>query len=155
VMLGEALEGLRQTEEARNACENALTIERNYLPTYICLTEISFRHQEWDAVLNLTESVLRLNPAGDGYVYFFQATAYYRMQRFAEAEKSAVEAAGLATEHSSAAIYLLLAQIYEAEGHSDTAAAQIRHFLKLSADREGARLAKQYLATLEGQQATK
>ena len=155
VMLGEALEGLQQTEEARNACESALSIERTYLPPYICLTEISVRRQEWDAVLNLTESVLRLSPAGDGYVYFSRATAYYRTERFAEAEKSALAAAGIATEHSSAPIYFLLAQIYEAEGHSEAAAAQVRHFLKLSTDRQESSVAKQYLATLEGQQATK
>jgi tetratricopeptide (TPR) repeat protein len=118
------------------------------------LTEISARKEHWDSVLDMTEFVLKLNPAGGGYVYFYRALAYYRTQRFAEAEKSALGGASIDGEQGEAPIYFLLAQVYEAEGKSDVAAVQIRHFLKLSPDRERSTEAKQYLAKLEGQQAT-
>ena len=51
-------------------------------------------------------------------------------------------------------ISYLLAQIYEAEGKSAIAAAQMRQFLKLNLDRKMSAEAKQYLAKLEEQQAT-
>ena len=154
VMLGQILEGLQQIDEARNACEHALSTDPTYLPPYLCLTQISVSKEQWDSVLNLTESALKLNPADVGYVYFFRAVAYYRTQRLAEAEKNALEAAGVDGDHGGAPIYFLLAQIYEAEGKSDLAAAQIRHFLKLSPDRKTSTEARQYLAELQRQQAT-
>jgi tetratricopeptide (TPR) repeat protein len=154
VMLGLVLEGLQRTDEALNACEHALSADPTYVPPYLCLTEISLGREQWDSVLNLTESALRLNPAAAGYAYFFRATAYYRTQRLAEAEKCALDAIGTEWEQGAAPIYLLLAQIYEAEGKSDAAVAQLRHSLKLSPDRKTSTQAKQYLAKLEGQRAT-
>jgi tetratricopeptide (TPR) repeat protein len=154
VMLGQVLEGLQRTEEARDACEHALDTDPTYLPPYLCLTEIYASNEQWDSVLNLTEFVLTLNPAGAGYVYFFRALAYYRTQRFAEAEKSALDAASMDGGQGEAPIYFLLAKIYEVEGKSAVAAAQMRRFLKLSPDRKTSTEAKRYLAKLEGQQAT-
>jgi hypothetical protein len=82
-------------------------------------------------------------------------TADYRIHKLAEAEKSALEVAENDRDSNEVPVYLLLAQIFEAEGNSDAAAAQIRHFLKLSTDRQESRLAKQYLAELENQQVAK
>jgi len=155
VMLGKVLEGLQQTQEARDACSHALSTDPTYLPPYLCLAEISVRDQQWDEVLNLTDHAVGLNRAGDAYAYFFRATAYYHMHRIAEAEKSALEAAGIGREQNEPPVSFLLAQIYEAEGNSDVAAAQIRQFLKLSTDRRESIVAKEYLAKLEAQQATK
>jgi tetratricopeptide (TPR) repeat protein len=155
VMLGQVLEQQQQTDEGRNACSHALSTDPTYLPPYLCLAEISVRDQQWDEVLNLMDLATGLNRTGDAYVCFFRAMAYYHMHRIAEAEKSALEAADIDREQNEPPVYFLLAQIYEAEGNSDVAAAQIRHFLKLSTDRRESTVAMQYLAKLEGQQATK
>ena len=154
VMLGQVLEALERPEEAGKACEHASSIDPTYLPPYVCLTEIFVGKEHWDSVLDMTEFILKLNPSGVGYVYFYRALAYYRTRRFAQAEKSALDGANIDVEQGEAPIYFLLAQIYEAEGKSDVAAVQVRHFLKLSPDREKSTEAKQYLAKLESQQAT-
>jgi Tfp pilus assembly protein PilF len=150
VMLGKALEELAQTEEAREACSRALSTDPTYLPPYLCLAEISVRDQQWDAVLNVTDVVIGLNRAGDAYVYFFRAMAFYQLQRISEAEKSALDAASIDTDRNvEASVRFLLAQIYEAEGQLDLATAQLRHFMKLSTDRHEVTVAKEYLVRLE------
>jgi tetratricopeptide (TPR) repeat protein len=155
VMLGQVLEGRQQSKEAGDACEQALSIDSSYLPSYLCLAEISVRNQQWDAVLNLTGVAVGLDPVRDVYAYFFRAMAYYGTHKLADAEKSAMEASENDRENDEAPVYLLLAQIYEAEGHADAAAAQIRHFLKLTTRRQDSRLAKEYLAELECRQVAK
>jgi len=92
-MLGQVLEGQQQPKEAGDACEQALTIDSSYLPSYLCLAEISVRNQQWDAVLNPTGIAIGLNPVGDAYAYCFCAMAYYSVHKLAEAEKSALDAA--------------------------------------------------------------
>jgi tetratricopeptide (TPR) repeat protein len=148
--LGKALEELQQTEEAREACSRALSTDPTYLPPYLCLAEISVRDHQWDAVLNVTDVVIGLNRAGDAYVYFFRAMAFYQLQRISEAEKSALDAASIDTDRNvEASVRFLLAQIYEAEGQLDLATAQLRHFMKLSTDRHEVTVAKEYLVRLE------
>jgi tetratricopeptide (TPR) repeat protein len=156
VMLGQALEGLQETEEARDACSRALSADPTYLPPYLCLAEISARNQEWDAVLNLTDRVIGLNRVGDVYTYFYRTMALYQLHRMGEAEKSALDTASInADRNIEARVSFLLTQIYEAEGQLDAAAAQLRRFMKLSTDRNELTVAERYLARLEGQQATK
>ena len=155
VMLGQVLEARQQLEEAGHACQHALSIDASYLPPYLCLAEISVRSQQWDAVLRLTGVAIAVNPFGDASAYFFRAMAYYHIHNVAAAEKSALTAAEIDRKHNEVRVYLLLGQIYEAEGNPGAAAGQIRHFLKLSTDRQESRVAKQFLAELEGQQVPK
>jgi cytochrome c-type biogenesis protein CcmH/NrfG len=155
VMLGQVLEEQQRRNEAQDACSRATTIDPTYLPPYLCSAELSARDEQWDRVLNLANLALGLNPVGDGYAYYYRATAYFHMSKIQDAQKSAVEAAEIDREHHHVALYFLLAQIYDAEGDAVNAAAQLREFLKLNNDREQSAAAKQYLAKLEGQQATK
>jgi hypothetical protein len=152
VMLGQVLEARQRLEDADRACQHALSIDATYLPPYLCLAEISVLHQQWDVVLKLTGVAIGVNPFGDAYAYFFRAMAYYRIQNLAAAEKAALETAEIDRDHNEVRVYLLLGQIYEAEGNSDAAAVQIRHFLKLSTNRQESKVAKQFLTELEGQQ---
>jgi predicted Zn-dependent protease len=155
VLLGQVLEEQQKRAEAQDACTHAMTIDPTYLPPYLCGAELSSRDKQWDRVLNLANLALGLNPVGDGYAYYYRAIAYFHQDKVLEAQKNALESAQIDREHHDVAVYFLLAQIYDAQGDATDAAAQLRQFLKLTSDREQSAAAKEYLAKLEGQQATK
>ena len=152
VMLGEVLAAQQQADKAHEACSHANTTDPTYLPPYICLAELDARSGDWDEILNVTKTALGLNPVGDVYAYFYRAMAFFNKNQLPEAEKSALEAEGIDTNHREATVHYLLAQIYEAKGDVAAAVAEIRQFLKVNQDKQRTEEAKQYLAKLQAQQ---
>jgi tetratricopeptide (TPR) repeat protein len=155
VMLGMVLEEQHKGPEARDACDHAMGIDSKYLPAYLCLAEFSARDREWEKVLNLSNLALGLNSGGDGYAYYYRAAALFHMKNFVEAKKSALKASEIDVNHNDGPLYFLLAHIYEAEGDKIDAEAQLRLILKRPTDRRQEDAAKQFLAKLESQAATK
>jgi predicted Zn-dependent protease len=155
VMLGMILEEQHKRQEARDACDHAMTIDSKYLPAYLCQAEFSARNREWERVLNVANLTLGLNSAGDGYANYYRATSFFHMKNLVEAKKSALQASEIDVNHNNGPLYFLLAQIYEAEGDKTEAEAQIRLFLKYHTDPQQEVAAKQFLAKLESHPDTK
>jgi Tetratricopeptide repeat len=155
VLLGLVLDEQRKTQEGREACLHATTIDPTYLRAYLCLAEFSARNQEWEQLLSLANVALGLNSEGDGYAYYYRAMAYFHMNNLIDAKRSALQAARIDLNHNYGPLYFLLAQIYDAEGDTANAAAQLRQILKHHNDRQREDATKRYLAKLESEQATK
>jgi len=155
VMLGVILEEQHKTQEARHACSHAAAIDATYLPASLCAAEVSARNREWEQVLNAADLALDLKSEGDPYAYYYRAMAYLHMNNPVEAKKSALQAVEIDVNHDEPSFYLLLAQIYEREGDSANAIAQLQQFLKHPTDRQQEDAAKRFLAKLESQQSTK
>jgi len=155
VMLGVILEEQHKAKEARDACSHAAAIDATYLPAYLCAAEVSARNREWEQVLNAADLALGLKSEVDPYGYYYRAKAYLHMNNPVEAKKSALQAVEIDVNHSEPSFYLLLAQIYEREGDSVNAIAQLQQFLKHATDRQQEDAAKRFLAKLESQQSTK
>jgi predicted Zn-dependent protease len=156
VMLGVILEEQHKAKEARDACSHAAAIDATYLPAHLCMAEVSARSREWEQVLNAANLALSLKSDGDPYAYYYRAKAYLHMNDLVEAKKSALQAAEIDVNYDEPSFYLLLAQIYEREGDSANAIAQLQQFLKHpTTDRQQEAAAKQFLAKLESQQSTK
>lgn len=155
VMLGMVLEEQHKGQEARDACDHAMTIDSKYLPAYLCLAEFSARNREWEQVLNLSNLALGLNAGGDGYAYYYRAAALFHMKNLVEAKKSALQASEIDVNHNDVPLYFLLAHIYEAEGDKIDAEAQLRLILKHHTDPQQEGAAKTFLAKLESQPDTK
>jgi hypothetical protein len=149
VMLGVVLDEQDKTPEARDACSQASKIDEKYLPAYLCAAEFSARNQEWEQLLNVANAALRLNSGGDGYAYYYRAKAYLHLHNLAEAERSALQAVEINSEHDYLPLYFLLAQIYDARGDKASAEAQLRQMLKRHIDRQQEDAVKQYLSDLE------
>lgn len=154
VMLGVILEEQRKPQEARDACSHAATIDATYLPAYLCEAEVSVRNREWEQVLNSADLALGLKSEGDPYAHYYRAMAYLHMNNPFEAEKSALQAVEIDVNHDEPSLYFLLARIYEREGDSANAIAQLQRFLKHPTNRQQEEAAKQFLAKLESQQST-
>jgi tetratricopeptide (TPR) repeat protein len=155
VLLGVVLEEQHKRAEGREACEHAMTIDTKYAPAYLCQAEFSTREQEWEQVSNAANTALGLNSSGDGYAYYYLATAQFHSNHVSEAKKTALQATEIDVNHEDVPLYFLLAQIYEAEGNKPEAEAQLRQILKHHAAREQEAAAKQYLADLQSQPAAK
>jgi tetratricopeptide (TPR) repeat protein len=155
VMFGVILEEQHKPQEARDACSHAAAIDATYLPAYLCAAEVSARNREWEQVLNAADLALGLKSEGDPYAYYYRAMAYLHMNNRVEAKKSAMQAVEIDVNHNEPSFYLLLAQIYEREGDSANAIAQLQEFLKHPTDRQQEGAAKRFLAKLESQQSTK
>jgi predicted Zn-dependent protease len=155
VMLGVILEEQHRAQEARDACSHAAAIDATYLPAYLCAADVSVRNREWEQAVNAADLALGLKSEGDPYAYYYRARAYLHMKNPVEAKKSALQAVEMDINHIEPSFYLLLAQIYERDGDSANAIAQLQQFLKHPTDRKQEDAAKQFLAKLESQQATK
>jgi predicted Zn-dependent protease len=156
VMLAVILESQHKAPEARDSCSHAASIDATYLPAYLCAAEISARSRDWEQVLNTANLALSLNSEGDPYVYYYRAMAYLHMNHPVEAKKSALQAVEIDVSHSEPSFHLLLAQIYQREGDSVSAIAQLQEILKHTTDRQQENAtAKRFLANLEPQQSQK
>lgn len=149
VMLGVVLDEQHKVQEARDACSHATTIDGQYLPAYLCVAEFSARNREWERLLDLANIALGLNSGNDGYAYYYRAMAYFYLKNLVDARKSALQAAEIDVSHKYLPLYLLLAQIYDAEGDKVAAMTQLREALKNHNDPAQEEIARQYLAKLE------
>jgi hypothetical protein len=155
VMLGVILEEQHKAQEARDACSHAATIDAIYLPAYLCAAEVSARNREWEQVLNAADLALGLKAEDDSYAYFYLAKAYLHLNNPVEAKKNALQAVEIDVNYNEPSFYLLLVEIYEREGDSANAIAQLQQVLKHTTDRQQEDAAKRLLAKLESQQSTK
>jgi len=80
--------------------------------------------------------------------------AYLYLHNPVEAQKNALQAEQNDVNHAYLPLYLLLAQIYEAEGDKPAAANELRQLLKHQLTREQGDVVKEYLANLEAKQIT-
>ncbi len=149
VTLGQVLQALQQQDEARAACTQAAVADPNYVPAQLCLADIVAQKQEWEQVLKFSQRAMELNPVSDPHAYFYAASAYLKLNRLPEAEKSALKAVEIDKESLEARAHFLLAQIYEVKGDSAQELEQLRQYLKVVSDPKDAAMLKKYVADLE------
>lgn len=149
VLLGQVLLAQQKTEDARLACSRPLAANSNYLPAYLCLTDISSRLNNWDEVLKLSTRALAIDPTTDAAAYAYNATAALNLNHLPEAEKSALRALEIDSNHVEPRVHYLLAQIYEAKRDRANEVAQLREYLKYSTDPKDTATVRTYLAELD------
>lgn len=155
VMLGVILEEQHKSQEARDACTHAAGIDATYLPAYLCAAEVSARRREWEQVLSSADLAMGLQSEADPYAYYYRAMAYLHMNNLVEAKRSALRALEIDVNHNDPSLNFLLALIYQREGDTPNAIAQLQQFLKHPSDRLREDAAKQLLAKLESPQSSK
>lgn len=155
VMLGVILEEQHKSQEARDACSHAVTIDATYLPAYLCGAEMSVRNQEWELALKQATLAAGLQSVHDAYAYYYLAMAYLHLNNLVEAKKNGLRAAEINGNHDEPSLDLLLAEIYERGGDNADAIAQLEQLLKHHANRQQEDAARQFLARLESQPSTK
>lgn len=149
VTLGQMLAAKNQTNESRGACGQALTVEPNYLPAYLCLAELAARDKTWSVVLQLSGQVLALDPSSTALAYEYNAAANLRMYKLDDAEKSALRALEIDKNNSDPRAHFVLAQIYEAKGDRSKELFQLHGYLKSATNPDDIATVREYLSRLE------
>ena len=150
VLLGQVLKAEQKSDDARNACSQALKVDAGYVPADLCLADLYAVEQRWEEMLRFANVAVALDPANNPHAYFYAAGAYLGLHRLAEAAKSATKAAEIDKTNREPRTHFLLAQIYEAERKPDAEAAQLEEYLKSVNDPQEKVMVKKYLADLTG-----
>jgi tetratricopeptide (TPR) repeat protein len=142
--LGGVLEQANQIAAARNAYVQASAADTKFLPPYLALSNLAFRDQDWNELLQLTDHILELDPLNyarvKGYIldldsfdyaeaYFYNSVANFYLDRIDAAEKSARKAANLDVRPRFPQIHLLLAEIYARKMDPPSAITELRIYL--------------------------
>ena len=126
--MGMIYRGQKQREEARQAFEQAIAADPNWVHSYVNLASLQQSANQPRKLLETSNRILQLYPTlGPGH--FFHSVANLSMGRLEEAEKSALRADS--REHPRVPqIHLVLARIYRHRGEWAKAEKQLRTFLK-------------------------
>jgi len=145
--LGTVLEKQRQKDSARAAYTQASTIESKFLSPYLSLAKMAFEARNWTEVLQFTGHVIDLDLLNHGNlsgyvldlddvipaeVYFYNAAANYKLNKFAEAEKSALKAEHVDLLNHFPQLHLLLADIFARKSDNAVVISELRRYLEVA-----------------------
>ena len=158
--LGTVLQKENQKDAARTAFTQATTIDTKFLPPFLSLAVMAYEAENWATVLTFTRHILDLDPLNHvaGYVwdldplnysdaYFYNALANYKLNKFADAEKSGLKAEQVDLPTRFPQVHLLLAEIFARKNDYPIAISEMETYLELvphakEADQVRERLAK-------------
>ena len=144
--LGSVCERENQKDSAREAYIQATAIDRKFLPPYLSLASMALEAGDWTSVLQLTRHIMDLDPSTygnvPGYVldldelnsaqaYFYNAVANYKLNKFEEAEKSALKAEHIDLPTRFPQVHILLAEIFARKKDYALAISELQAYLEL------------------------
>jgi len=162
--LGTVFEKQNQKDPARDAYAKAAASEPRFLPPYRSLASMAFEERDWSEVVRLTGYILEHDPLSNastaGYVldldeahpaeiYFYNAIANFKLNKIAEAEKSARKAEQVDLPHHFPQLHLLLAEISARNRDYSAAISELKDYLEIVPHAENREQVRQQLAKLE------
>jgi tetratricopeptide (TPR) repeat protein len=142
--LGTVLQKQNQEEAARKAFTQATEVDAKFLPPYLSLASMATRAENWTEVRDLTGHILDLDPLNrvSGYIldldplnygdaYFYNALANYKLNRFADAERSGLKAEHLDLRTRFPQLHLLMAELFARKNDYALAIGEVQTYLAL------------------------
>ena len=162
--LASVLREQKQTDAARSALIKATNIDTKFLPPYLLLASMAYEAKNWTEVLNLTGHIMDFDPLNQGDVstyildldplscnmaYFYNAFAYYMLNRIDDAEKSGQKAEHLNLLTHLPQLHLLMAEIYAQKNNYASAIPELQTYLELNPRAKNEGRIREQLARLE------
>jgi tetratricopeptide (TPR) repeat protein len=162
--LGTVLQKEKQKDAAGTAFTQATAIDNRYLPPYLSLASIAFEEGNWPVLLALSNHIMDLDPLNHtnvtGFIadldpfncadaYFYNAVANFQLNKFDEAEKSALKAEHIALPARFPQVHLLLGEIFARKNDYATAISELHTYLELAPNATNADQVRVHLAKLE------
>jgi len=147
--LGKTFEKLGDAAAARKAYGNSIEADSRFVPPYVQLAGLEFQKGDWQAVVDTTSRVLRLDPFNFPAMHLYNAIGNFNMKRYTEAENSVREAIKLDTSHRMPMANHVLGVILAQRGDFEGAAENMRLYLKLAPNASNTQLVKDQLAKVE------
>jgi hypothetical protein len=160
--LGTVLRNAKQKDAAQAAFLKATASDSRFLPPYLALSSMAFEAENWKDVVGYTNHILDLDPLHHepGYVLdldssnyveasFYNAVANFKLDKLADAEKSALKTThtDMLTRYPQA--HLLLAEIFARQKNYDGAIIEVRTYLELVPHAKNSAAVREELANLE------
>lgn len=130
--LGLIYERQKQFQNAREAFTKAIAADDKFVNPYIRLAGLAGMEQKWQEVAEFTDRAIALDPLDFPEGYFFNALAYYVMDKLDVAEKSARKAQRLDPQHRYPTVNLVLADVLEKKHDISGSLEQLQAYLKFS-----------------------
>jgi len=160
--LGTVLQKQNQQDAARKAYMQATIVDTKFLPPYLSLASMASLAGNWTEVRDFTNHVLDLDPLNhvSGYIldldpfnyadaYFYNAVANFKLNRFADAEKSGLKAEHLDLWTRFPQLHLLMAELFARKNDYALAIGEVQTYLALVPHAQNEYEAREQLAKLE------
>ncbi len=118
-----------QDEQARHSFEQSKTADPKYVNPYRGLAELETQQSHWQALVDVTDQLLALNPASFPDAWLRNALGNYYLHNFAAAEKSARQGMKLDEGHKIPKLEYLLGVILVQKHEYQEATAHIQNYL--------------------------
>ncbi|MEO8594573.1 MAG: tetratricopeptide repeat protein [Candidatus Solibacter sp.] len=147
--LGMLQAGQGQPAMARKYFDVALEHDPKFVKPYMQIANLEMQASRWPALAAVTEKLVKLDPFDYPQAYFFNSVANFNMQKFDAAEKSALEAERLDTQHKLPRVSQLLGLILAVRKDYPAAAERFKTYLKLDPNGDDAPKVRKQLAEIE------
>jgi tetratricopeptide (TPR) repeat protein len=148
-LLGDIHQQQKQLELAVKDYGQAVTADPQFVNPHFGLALIAMQEKRWQDAVQLTNQVLKMNPAAFPSAYFYNAVAEFNLGRADPAELSAGKFKSLDTDHRHPDICLLLGQIFIQKQDYASAAQEMRDYLALVPNASNAQEVRDTLKRLE------
>lgn len=138
-----------QLSDAHQSFEAAVKAEPKFLSPYQQLSQMAFKAKNWQELADVTDRLLKLDPFDFPQEYFYNALAYYTLQRMEPAEKGFRETVKLDTQNQFPKAHQFLAAILVKKNDLNDAAEELRNYLKSAPGAADAAGVRHQLAQLE------
>ena len=149
VLLAQVQELEQKTSDAAGSCNRALKIDSNYAPAYLCLAHLAAGEKKWDQVAELTNHLFELHPINASNAWYYNALAYFHLDRLSMAEASALRGIEENRKDHQPLLHLLLARIYEETGNRSSEISELHEYLKRDPHTVDAAMVSKRLALIE------
>jgi tetratricopeptide (TPR) repeat protein len=136
-------------DQARAAFSQAQLADNHFVAAYVGLASVALREAKWAEAQELSAHAIQLDSTEFPGGFYYNALASFQLGQLDNAEKSALMAERLDTQHSLPQVILLLGSIRAAKKNYAQAAEDLKLYLKVAPTAGNAERVRQRLVELE------
>lgn len=142
-----------QSEDAKKSLRKAIEADSRFVPAYQGLAGIAAKEQNWKELAEVTDQSLRLNPVNFPQDWLMNAAAYYYLQNYDAAEKSARHGLDVDLQHRVPRLEYVLGLALAQKHDSHGAIEHLRNYVRLAPKAADVEVAQNQINELEAQEA--
>jgi Flp pilus assembly protein TadD len=145
------LQSRSHPEQAEGSFTKSIESDPKFVSPYLTLAYMYERAKKWQQALDLSDAVIKLNPADFPQAHFYKAVAQFNLRNDTEAEKAVRKAIDLDIRHEWPQSEKLLGYILSAHKDLPGASEHLHKYLELAPNANDTAQVKAQLANIEKQ----
>jgi tetratricopeptide (TPR) repeat protein len=147
--LGQVYQIEKRFDDAKSAYDKSIAADSKYVSPYIQLARLAGMDQKWQAVADITDKAITLDPLDFPEGYYFNCIANFTLNNMDAAERSARKAFRLDAQHHFPRVHLILAEILRRKQDLSGSIEQLQAYLKYAPQANDADKIRSMIAELE------